>query len=124
MGETTTQVVLIVPVLIMILLIAVQAAVYFHTSNVAGAAASHGAAAAAVNGSSSAMIELRARTAVLDIMSEAGADIQGAPVITVSGESVTIAVEALVPRLVPYFPRTVRRVATEPRERFLTESMR
>lgn len=123
-GETTTQVVLVVPIVIAILMIAVQAAVYFHTSNVAGAAASHGASAAAANGKSSAELVHDGREAALAIITEAGARVAGPPQVIVSSERATIEVLALVPKIVPYFPAIVRRVAVEPRERFLTESMR
>lgn len=123
-GETTTQVVLIVPAVISILLIAVQAAVYFHTSNIAGAAAAQGASAAAAHGDSAGSAAIRGRDAARAITSEAGATIAAQPEIHLSAQAVTIAVEIRVPRIVPFFPETVRRVATEPRERFLTETMR
>lgn len=122
-GETTTQIVLIVPVVIMILLIAVQAAVYFHTSNIAGAAASQGASVAASHGDSIGTVTRWGHEAAQSILVEAGVR-DASPVVTVSTDTVTVTVEARVPRIVPYFPGVVRRVATEPRERFLTESMR
>lgn len=123
-GETTTQIVLVVPVVISILLVAVQAAVYFHTSNVAGAAASQAASTAAARGGSSTTAVLRGREAARAIIIEAGASDAVEPRVDVSLDVVTVTVEIRVPRIIPYFPRTVRRVATEPRERFLTESMR
>lgn len=123
-GETTTQVVLVVPIVIAILMIAVQAAVYFHTSNVAGAAASHGASAAAANGKSAVELVHNGREAALAIIADAGARVAEPPQVLLSSERATIEVRALVPKIVPYFPAIVRRVAIEPRERFLSESMR
>lgn len=123
-GETTTQIVLVLPIVIVIMMIAIQAGVYFHTSNVAGAAASHGAAAAAARSTSAASVRDRGGQAALEILAEAGARVVASPSVSMSSDSVTIAVEVHVPQIVPYFPRVVRRVATEPRERFLTESMR
>lgn len=122
-GETTTQIVLVVPVVISILLIAVQAAVYFHTSNIAGAAASQGASAAASHGESVDTVTRWGSESARAILVEAGVRDASATV-TVSSDTVTVTVDARVPRIVPYFPGVVRRVATEPRERFLTESMR
>jgi hypothetical protein len=122
-GETTTQIVLLVPIVVSILMIAVQSAVYFHTSAVAGAAASHGASAAAARGESFDVAQL-GREAARHILIDAGVSRSRTPVVTVTPETVSVGVEVDVARIVPYFPRTVRRVATEPRERFLTESMR
>lgn len=123
-GETTTQTVLVVPVVIAILLIAVQAAVYFHTSNIAGAAASSGASAAAAHSDTTGSAVAFGRDAARAIATGAGAGLVTTPDVELSSETVTVAVEIRVPRIVPYFPETVRRVATEPRERFLIESMR
>ena len=123
-GETTTQVVLVVPVVISILLIGVQATVYFHTSNIAGAAASQGASSAAAHGDTAGSAAEWGRGAAMAITQAAGAATASPPDVLVSPQSVTIAVVLRVPRIIPYFPATVRRVATEPRERFLTESMR
>jgi hypothetical protein len=123
-GETTTQIVLLVPIVVSILMIAVQSAIYFHTSAVAGAAASHGASAAAARGETVDAVAHLGRDAAQRILIDAGVSRSRAPEVTVTSETVSIGVEVDVPRIVPYFPRTVRRVATEPRERFLTESMR
>lgn len=123
-GETTTQLVLVVPVVISILLIAVQAAVYFHTSNIAGAAASHGASAAAAHGDTAGSAAQWGRDAASALAMQAGASLASPPDVRLSSEVVTITVELYVPRIIPLFQDTVRRVATEPRERFLTEQMR
>ncbi len=123
-GETSSQVVLVIPIVIAILMIAIQAGVYFHTSNVAGAAASHGAAAAAARSTTSQEVRERGSAATLEILREAGTRIAAPPRVAMSAVSVTITVEAHVPRIVPLFPGVVTRTATEPRERFLTESMR
>lgn len=123
-GETTTQIVLVVPIVVSILMIAVQSAIYFHTSAVAGAAASHGASAAAVRGDTIDAVTHLGREAAQLVLAEAGVRDSLLPDVIVSTETVSVGVEVEVPRIVPYFPRTVRRVATEPRERFLTESMR
>lgn len=123
-GETTTQIVLLVPIVVTILMIAVQSAIYFHTSAVAGAAASHGASAAAVQGEPIDAVAQLGREAAQDILMDAGVSRSRVPDVIVSAETVSVGVEVEVPRIVPYFPHTVRRVATEPRERFITESMR
>ena len=123
-GETTTQIVLVVPIVVSILMIAVQSAIYFHTSAVAGAAASHGASAAAVRGDTIDAVTHLGREAAQLVLAEAGVRDSLLPDVIVSTETVSVGVEVEVPHIVPYFPRTVRRVATEPRERFLTESMR
>lgn len=123
-GETTTQIVLVVPIVVSILMIAVQSAIYFHTSAVAGAAASHGASAAAVRGDTIDAVTHLGREAAQLVLAEAGVRHSLLTDVIVSTETVSVGVEVEVPRIVPYFPRTVRRVATEPRERFLTESMR
>ena len=123
-GETTTQIVLLVPIVVSILMIAVQSAIYFHTSAVAGAAASHGASAAAVRGDTIDAVTHLGREAAQLVLAEAGVRDSLLPDVIVSPETVPVGVEVEVPRIVPYFPRTVRRVATEPRELFLTESMR
>jgi hypothetical protein len=123
-GETTTQIVLLVPIVVSILLIAVQSAIYFHTSAVAAAAASHGASAAAARGETIDAVAHLGRDAAQHILIDAGVSRSRTPVVTVTPETVSVGVEVDVPRIVPYFPHTVSRVATEPRERFLTESMR
>ncbi|MEN9802214.1 MAG: hypothetical protein RLZ37_1339 [Actinomycetota bacterium] len=123
-GETTTQIVLLVPIVVSILMIAVQSAIYFHTSAVAAAAASHGASAAAARGETLDAVAHLGRDAVQHILIDAGVSRSRVPDVTVTSETVSVGVEVDVPRIVPYFPHTVRRVATEPRERFLTESMR
>jgi hypothetical protein len=123
-GETSSQIVLVIPVVIAILMIAIQAGVYFHTSNVAGAAASHGAAAAAARSSTSQVVRERGSTAALQILRDAGTRVAAPPRVSMSAESVTVTVEAHVPKIIPLFPSVVRRTATEPRERFLIESMR
>lgn len=123
-GETTTQIVLLVPIVVSILMIAVQSAIYFHTSAIAGAAASHGASAAAVRGETVDAVTQLGREAAQHILEDAGVGRAYIPDVIVSSETVSVGVEVDVPRIVPYFPHTVRRVATEPRERFLTESMR
>lgn len=123
-GETTTQVMLVVPVVISILLIAIQAAIYFHTSNVAGAAASQGASAAAAHSETTGSAVTWGRQAAHAVMAEAGVEIWSPADVVLFPESVMITVEVRIPRIVPFFPGSVRRVATEPRERFLTESMR
>lgn len=123
-GETTTQIVLLVPIVVSILMVAVQSAIYFHTSAVAGAAASHGASAAAARGHSIDAVAHVGREAVQLVLTDAGVERSHATDVIVSSETVSVGVEVEVPRIVPYFPHTVRRVATEPRERFMTESMR
>lgn len=123
-GEATTQVVLVVPVVIAIVMIALQAALFFHTSNVAGAAAAEGASVAATRAVSSDEASARASRRAIEIIADAGAESVEAPVVIIGAVTSSITVHVKVPALAPFFPRSVRRTATEPRERFLAEVMR
>lgn len=123
-GETTVQIVLVLPVVLMVLLAAVQTSVFFHTSNVAGAAASQAASAAVADGDTTGVLVDRARTAAFSLLEETGTRLTSPIEVDISAEYVFVAVEAHVPRIAPFFPAKVRRTASEPRERFLTEAMR
>jgi hypothetical protein len=55
---------------------------------------------------------------------ELGGRLASEPGAVVTAETVWVAVHLQVPRIVPFFPTSVRRVVTEPRERFIPESQR
>jgi hypothetical protein len=112
--------VVLVPVMLLVLLLGIQAALWFHAANVATAAASQGAAAASVPGGTSSTGASTARRTVLEL----GGRLASEPGAVVTAETVWVAVHLQVPRIVPFFPTSVRRVVTEPRERFIPESQR
>ena len=119
-GEATTQLVVLTPLLIMLVFLGIQTAIYFHAANVAAAAASQGAAAGAPIGAGvDGAAEGAART-----IAELGGRPSTAPFATSNGAFLVVTVEISVPRILPFFPSTVRRTATEPVERFVTESNR
>lgn len=120
-GEVSAQTVLVVPVAILILMIAIQAALWFHTANVAAAAAGEGAAAASVANISSAEASTRGVRAARQLSVEAHSALVAEPLVAVDARRVVITVRLAVPRIVPFFPGTVTRAASEPREVFTTE---
>jgi Flp pilus assembly protein TadG len=111
----SAQVVLVIPVVILLLMLAIQAGLYFHASSIAGAAAAEGAAAASVARLPSEVAARRGQQAAENLVIEAGGQ---SPAVAL------VAVEALVPRIIPFFPSSVRRTVIEPRERFTTEVSR
>ena len=113
-----------IPVIILLLMLAIQAGLYFHTSSIAGAAAAEGAATASVAQVSSEVAARRGQQAAENLVIEAGGHTKSAALVAVNTETVVITVEALVPRIVPFFPSSVRRTVIEPRERFTTELSR
>ena len=120
----SAQVVLVIPVVILLLMLAIQAGLYFHTSSIAGAAAAEGAAAASGARVSSEVAARRGQQAAENLVIEAGGRTPTAALVAVNAETVAITVEALVPRIIPFFPSSVRRTVIEPRERFTTELSR
>ena len=112
------------PVIILLLVIAIQAGLYFHTSSIAGAAAAEGAAAASVVRSSREVTAWRGQQAAQNLVIEAGGRTTSAALVAVNTETVAITVEVRVPRIIPFFPSSVRRTVIEPRERFTTELAR
>ena len=119
-GEVSAQIVILTPVLILLVFLGVQAAIYFHAANVAAAAAAQGAAAGSPLGAGAGAAETAARQTLADL------DGTGAspPVASESLDFVTVRVEVAVPQIVPFFPASVSRSATQPRERFVAESDR
>ena len=123
-GEVSAQVVLVIPVIILLMMLAIQAGLYFHASSIAGAAAAEGAAAASVARIPSEVAARSGQRAAENLVIEAGGHTTSAALVAVNTETVTITVEALVPRIIPFFPSSVRRTVIEPRERFTTELSR
>lgn len=113
-----------IPLVIFLLMLAIQGGLYFHASNIAGAAAAEGAAAASGARVSSEVAARRGQQAAENIVLEAGGRTRSAALVAVNIDSVTITVEALVPRIIPFFPESVRRTVIEPRERFTVEADR
>ena len=105
-------------------MLAIQAGLYFHTSSIAGAAAAEGAAAASAARVSSEVATRRGQQAAENLVIEAGGHTTSAALVAVNSETVAITVEAKVPRIIPFFPSSVRRTVIEPRERFTTELAR
>lgn len=119
-GEASTQFVVLVPVLFLLALLVVQSALWFHAANIAESAAAQGAAAASPREASAGA----ASAAAMRVVDDNGARLLGSPSVSMAADAVTVGVELAVPRLVPFFPDTVRRVQTEPRERFVPEPER
>ncbi len=119
-GEASTQFVVLVPVMFLLALVVVQSALWFHAANVAEAAASRGAAAGSFREASAS----GAGNAATIVVAENGAQIVGAPAIALDAQEVVVSVEVAVPQLVPFFPDSVRRTQSEPRERFVPETER
>lgn len=119
-GEATAQAVIAVPIVLLVLWLAVQMTVFLHGANVASAAASEGAAAAARYGSSTGAGEraIERTLAALDSDSTSSWSVRRA-----AGEAVAT-VNLQVPRIVPFFPKTVSRSARERLEAFLQEADR
>ena len=123
-GEVSAQVVLVIPVVILLLMLAIQAGLYFHASSIAGAAAAEGAAAASVARLPSEVAARRGQQAAENLVFEAGGQSPAVALVAINTETVSITVETLVPRIIPFFPSSVRRTVIEPRERFTTEVSR
>lgn len=119
-GEASTQMVVLVPVMFLLALVVVQGALWFHAANVAESAAARGAAAGSVvsggAGSASAAASM--------VVSENGGRLAGPPSVAVGADRVVVDVEVAVPQIVPFFPSSVRRTQSEPRERFVPEPER
>jgi len=116
-GETTAQAVLAVPVLLLFLLFGIQVTLYFHTAQLAALAAQDGAIAGAVVGGS----EIHAITAAIKSAVEQRASAGIAPVAHLAGGVIEVEVMLRVPSIVPLFPSSVTRSASEPLERFISE---
>ena len=120
----SAQAVLVIPVIILLMMLAIQAGLYFHASSIAGAAAAEGAAAASVARIPSEVAARRGQRAAENLVIEAGGQSSSVALVAVNAETVSITVEALVPRIIPFIPSSVRRTVIEPREHFTTEVSR
>lgn len=119
-GEATTQLVVLTPLLILLVFLGIQTAIYFHAANVAAAAASQGAAAGAPLGADRGDAAQAAERTIDELQGH----VVGAPAVSTGDGFVEVTVEIEVPRIVPFFPRSVRRTVIEPVERFVPESDR
>ena len=119
-GETTAQAVLAVPVLLLFLLFGIQVTLYFHTAQLAAIAAQDGAiAGAAVRGS-----EIHAIAAVVKSAAELRASEAKTPVVRRGISEIQVEVSLNVPSILPLFPTSVTRSASELLERFVLEAER
>ena len=116
-GETTAQAVLAVPVLLLFLLFGIQVTLYFHTAQLAALAAQDGVIAGAVVGGS----EVHAIAAAIKSAAEQHASAGITPVVRVVDGVIEVEVLLSVPSVVPLFPSSVTRSASEPMERFVLE---
>lgn len=119
-GEATTQMVILTPILLVLVLLGVQAAVYFHAANVAMAAASQAAATA----SSPAAVAGDGVAVAQRTIDDLGGHPVHVPTVNISDGYVSVSVQVVVSRIVPFFPGSVTRTVLEPRERFVPESNR
>ena len=119
-GETTAQAVLAVPVLLLFLLFGIQVTLYFHTAQLAAIAAQDGAIAGAAVGGS----EIDAIAAVVKSAAELRASEAKTPVVRRGVSEIQVEVSLSVPSVLPLFPTSVTRSASEQLERFVLEAER
>ena len=119
-GEAVTQLVILTPVLVLLVFLGVQAAIYFHAANVAAAAAAQGAAAASPRSAGSA----DGSSAAAMMIDDLGGDPAATTTVRDDGAAVSVTVTIVVHRVLPFFPSSVSRTASEPKERFVPESER
>ena len=119
-GEATAQLVILTPILIVLVFLGIQSAIFFHAANVAAAAAAQGAAAGSRRGAGSA----DAIAAAEQTLGDLGVSTNAAASAATDGSFITVTVEVEISRVLPFFPDTVGRTATEPIERFVAESDR
>ena len=119
-GEATAQLVIITPILILLVFLGIQTAIFFHAANVAAAAAAQGAAAGSRRGAGTA----DAISAAEQTLGDLGVSTRASASATTGGSFITVTVEVEVSRVLPFFADTVGRTATEPIERFVSESDR
>jgi Flp pilus assembly protein TadG len=109
---------ILVPVALFLVLAAVQLAAWFHAANVAQHASARAASVASRHQSSTAAGEAEALATVRD----SGAAVAGVSV--TGGSTIRATVTVRVSRIVPLFPGTVTRSASEPKERYVPEDER
>lgn len=119
-GEASTQFVILVPVMFVLCLAVVQIALWFHTANVAESAAARGAAAGSYLRAGAA----DAAAAAMAVIGDNGAVVRTAPTVDIGTDRVSVSVTLAVPKVVPFFPDSVRRTQIEPKERFVPEGER
>ncbi len=119
-GEATAQLVIITPILILLVFLGIQTAIFFHAANVAAAAAAQGAAAGSRRGARSA----DALSAAEQTLGDLGVSTNSSASASTAGSFITVTVRVEISRVLPFFPDTVGRTATEPIERFVSESDR
>ena len=119
-GETSAQAVLAVPVLLLFLLFGVQVALYFHTAQLASFAAQEAASVGASHDGS----EVKALARAIQSIAELRAVSIGSPSTEVIDSSFEVSVGLHVPQIIPLLPDHVFRSASEPIERFTSESER
>jgi hypothetical protein len=112
------EVVILAPVVLLLVLLGVQAAVYFHAANVAEHASSRGVSVASRYGATNSDGVAEATATVRD----SGSTLAG--VSATGGDTVVLRVTVTVHRIVPFFPSSVTRMATEPKERYVPEDER
>jgi hypothetical protein len=106
-----------VPVLLLFLLFGVQISLYFHTAQLASISAQDGAIAGAAVGGS----EIHAIAAAVKSAAELRASEGKTPVVRMGSREIEVEVLLRVPSIIPLFPETVTRSASEPLERFVLE---
>ncbi len=117
-GEAIVEHVILIPVVLFIVLLGIQAAVYFHAANVAEHASSRGVSVASRFRATNASGVAEATATVRD----SGSALAVATV--TGGTTIRASVTVKVNRILPFFPSTVTRVASEPKERFIPEDER
>lgn len=117
-GEAIVGYVVLVPVALFVLMLGIQAAAYFHSANVATHAGGRSVAVASRLGSSAAA----GRAEALSVVTESGS-VPLAVEVT-AGETVRAAVTVRVDRVLPFFPASVTRTVSAPKERFIPEDER
>lgn len=117
-GEAIVGYVVLVPVALFVLMLGIQAAAYFHSANVAIHAGGRSVAVASRLGSSAAA----GRAEALSVVTESGS-VPLAVEVT-SGNTVRAVVTVRVDRVLPFFPVSVTRTVSAPKERFIPEDQR
>lgn len=117
-GEAIVGYVVLVPVALFVLMLGIQAAAYFHSANVATQAGGRSVSVTSRLGSSAAA----GRVEALAVVTESGS-VPLAVEVT-SGDTVRAVVTVRVDRVLPFFPTSVTRSVSAPKERFIPEDRR
>lgn len=122
-GEVSMQTLIVLPVTLTVLLVGIHFVQLIHGGHVAVAAASRGAHVASTvqnDGSGAGSVFEVVRSMARDL----GSTLEGAPVVEMDADSVTVTVGVVFDGAVPFLPAHIRRSVTVPRERFMTEDER